>query len=77
MRGVSNKHCLLTFFIGSGGDQNSPLMHTPLYLYLFDFSFLDIKLHSDGGIPVDDFLGASKSLIPIFGRLDNAELHKY
>ena len=47
------------------------------YLYLFDFSFLDIKLHSDGGIPVDDFLGASKSLIPIFGRLDNAELHKY
>ena len=30
---------------------------------------MDIRLDSDGGIPVEDFLGASKSLIPIFGRL--------
>lgn len=42
----------------------------PTFFSVMNPSFMDIRLESDGGIPVEDFLQASKSLIPIFDKLN-------
>ena len=38
---------------------------------IFDFkyfSFMDLKIEDDAGIPVEPFLDSCKSLLPIFGK---------
>ncbi|KAK3577185.1 hypothetical protein CHS0354_037525 [Potamilus streckersoni] len=42
----------------------------PTFFSVMKPSFMDIQLKSDGGIPTESYLGACKSLVPIFDKLN-------
>ena len=42
---------------------------TKIFFVYFLFSFMDVQLQEDGGIPVVPFLEACKSVLTIFGKI--------